>query len=43
VVELTITGKFSPKGPITKLMLETWFPAGPVQLLDRLVQQINAQ
>jgi len=43
VVELTITGKFSPKGPITKFMLETWFPAGPVQLMDRLVQQINAQ
>jgi hypothetical protein len=41
-VELTITGKFSPVGPITKFMLETWFPNGPVQLIERLEEQINA-
>lgn len=41
-VEVTITGKFSPMGPITKFLLETWFPNGPVTLMENLVKEINA-
>ncbi len=42
-VEVTITGKFSPMGPITKFLLETWFPKGPVDLLERILDKVNAQ
>lgn len=42
-VELTLTGEFSPVGPINKFLLETWFPKGPEASIDRLVEQVNAQ
>lgn len=42
-VDVTITGKFAPMGPVTKFLLETWFPKGPTALLERLIEQINNQ
>ncbi len=42
VVDVTVTTRFSPMGPITKFMLETWFPKGPVKLMERLLEQIKA-
>ncbi|CAN5229735.1 hypothetical protein BH09BAC1_BH09BAC1_23640 [soil metagenome] len=42
-VELTVTGRFAPSSAVKKFMLETWFPNGPADLIDRLVKSINAQ
>lgn len=42
-VDITISGKFAPLGPVTKFLLETWFPKGPTALLERMIEQINKQ
>lgn len=43
IVELTISGHFAPIGSVSKFLLETWFPKGPEQLIERLIDQVNSQ
>ena len=43
VIQLSITGRFSPIGSVNKFLMETWFPKGPAGLVERLVAQINLQ